>query len=212
MIEHSPDITELAKALHATQGAVDGVRKDSRNPAFKSTYASLESVVDTARPALQANSIAFTQAPGAIVEGAIEVTTMLIHVSGQWMRSTLHVPLTKKDAQGVGSAITYGCRYALMATLGLPPVDDDGEAASKPAPAAAAKPALVVNERELPQGGAADHLIELISHARNERELMAVVEATANVKLYEALPDDEGARVRIAVHDVRSSWTRRRAG
>lgn len=135
MIEHSADITELAKALHGAQAMVEGVRKDSKNPHFKNNYASLEAVIDTARPALQANGIAFTQAPGALVDGAIEVTTMLVHASGQWMRSTLHVPLTKKDAQGVGSAITYGCRYSLMATLGLPPVDDDGEAARSSEPA-----------------------------------------------------------------------------
>jgi hypothetical protein len=36
----------------------------------------------------------------------------------------------KRDPQGVGSAITYGLRYALMAVLGVPPTDDDdGEAA-----------------------------------------------------------------------------------
>lgn len=139
MIEQSADIVELALALHKAQATVDGVKKDSRNPHFKNNYASLEAVIDTAKPALQANGIAFTQAPGALVDGAIEITTMLLHVSGQWVRSTLHVPLGKRDAQGVGSAITYGCRYSLMAMLGLPPVDDDGEEASKPVPRAEPK-------------------------------------------------------------------------
>lgn len=129
MIETSQNVSELFAAIHAAQGSMRGVMKDSRNPAFKSSYASLESVIDAARPALQSANLAFTQAPGALVDGAIEVTTMLMHTSGQWLRSTLHVPLQKRDPQGVGSAITYGCRYALMATLGLPPVDDDGEAA-----------------------------------------------------------------------------------
>ncbi len=65
-------------------------------------------------------------------------------------RSTLHVPLSKRDPQGVGSAITYGCRYALMATLGLPPVDDDGESAmdrSSP-PTQASRPAPVTSGRQ----------------------------------------------------------------
>lgn len=134
MIEHSEKIDQLAAALHKAQAAAEGVVKDATNPHFRNRYASLEAVIETARPALQESGIAFTQAPGAIVEGAIEITTMLLHTSGQWMRSTLHVPLGKRDAQGVGSAITYGCRYSLMATLGLPPVDDDGEEATKPAP------------------------------------------------------------------------------
>jgi hypothetical protein len=129
MIQTSDNVDKLFVAIHAAQGAMRGATKDSKNPAFKSSYASLESVIDTARPALQSANLAFTQAPGALVDGAIEITTMLMHTSGQWLRSTLHVPLSKRDPQGVGSAITYGCRYTLMATLGLPPVDDDGEAA-----------------------------------------------------------------------------------
>jgi len=129
MIELSPAVDALFQALHKAQGALNGVVKDGKNPAFKSRYATLENVIDAAKPALQAADLAFTQAPGALVEGAIEITTMIMHTSGQWLRSTLHVPLSKRDPQGVGSAITYGLRYSLMATLGLPPVDDDGESA-----------------------------------------------------------------------------------
>lgn len=134
MIEHSPEVAKLFAAIHAAQGVMTGVAKDSVNPHFKNRYASLENVIEAAKPALQANGLAFTQAPGALVDGAIEVTTMLMHVSGEWLRSTLHVPLVKRDPQGVGSAITYGTRYALMATLGLPPVDDDAETATDRAP------------------------------------------------------------------------------
>lgn len=130
MIEQSESIVKLAGALLQAQGAMDGVAKTANNPHFKKAYANLEAVIDTAKPALQAAGIVFSQAPGRIIDQAVEVTTMLIHAaSGEWMRSTLHVPLGKLDPQGVGSAITYGLRYSLMATLGLPPVDDDGEAA-----------------------------------------------------------------------------------
>lgn len=146
MIETSQNVDALFKAIHTAQGNMRGVGKDSANPHFKNRYASLENVVDTARPALQSADLAFTQAPGALVDGAIEVTTMLMHTSGQWLRSTLHVPLQKRDPQGVGSAITYGCRYALMATLGLPPVDDDGEDAMDRTPPAKAAPAATVKQ------------------------------------------------------------------
>ena len=129
MIETSASIVALTGAIIKVQGGISGVHKDAANPHFKSRYASLENVIDTARPALQEAKIAFTQAPGLVVDGCVEVTTMLVHESGEWMRSTLHVPLGKRDPQGVGSAITYGCRYSLMAMLGLPPTDDDGEAA-----------------------------------------------------------------------------------
>jgi hypothetical protein len=129
MIETSTEIKELTAALLRVQGAIEGVKRDGQNPHFRSKYATLENVIDTARPALQEAGIAFSQAPGTIIDGAVEVTTMLVHKSGQWMRSTLHVPLGKRDPQGVGSAITYGLRYSLMAMLGLPPTDDDGEGA-----------------------------------------------------------------------------------
>jgi hypothetical protein len=130
MIEQSESIANLAAAMFVAQGKLDGVVKGATNPHFKKTYANLEAVIDTAKPALQQAGIVFTQAPGRMIDGAVEITTMLIHAaSGEWMRSTLHVPCAKVDPQGVGSAITYGLRYSLMATLGLPPVDDDGEAA-----------------------------------------------------------------------------------
>src|SRR5688500_13230342 len=128
MIETSQSIVALTAAIIKVQGGISGVKKDAVNPHFKNRYATLENVIDTARPALQQAGIAFMQAPGQVIDGSVEVTTMLVHESGEWMRSTLHVPLGKKDAQGVGSAITYGCRYSLIAMLGLPPPDDDGEA------------------------------------------------------------------------------------
>jgi len=146
MIEHSPTIAELCKGLHGAQGVLTGVFKGKVNPAFKSKYANLEAVLDTIRPGLQANGLVVTQAPGRIVDGALEVTTMLIHVSGEWWRATTHVPLVKRDPQGMGSATTYGLRYSLMAALGVPPSEDDdgvragndtrGSTQAKPAPAA----------------------------------------------------------------------------
>lgn len=132
MIEHSPSIAALCKALHGAQGQMTGVFKDAKNPHFKNRYASLENVLDTARPALQAHGLSVTQAPGLLVDGAVEITTMLMHSSGEWMRSTLHMPVVKRDPQGVGSAITYGLRYALMAVLGLPPSNDDDAEAAMP--------------------------------------------------------------------------------
>jgi hypothetical protein len=43
----------------------------------------------------------------------------------------LHVPATKMDAMGFGSALTYARRYSLLAATGLAPEDDDGVAASR---------------------------------------------------------------------------------
>lgn len=130
MIVTSESIKTLSAALLRFQGAVSGVGKSSVNPGYKSKYANLETVVDTARPVLQEVGIVFLQSGGAIVEGIMAMTTRLIHAeSGEWIEGTMDIALGKRDPQGVGSAQTYAQRYHLMAMLGLPPVDDDGEGA-----------------------------------------------------------------------------------
>jgi hypothetical protein len=64
------------------------------------------------------------------------VETVFIHESGEiFSAGKLHVPATKHDAQGYGSALTYARRYSLMAACGIAPEDDDGNAASRKAPA-----------------------------------------------------------------------------
>jgi hypothetical protein len=60
------------------------------------------------------------------------VETVFVHESGEMMEcGKLHVPASKQDAQGYGSALTYARRYSLMAAAGIAPEDDDGNAASR---------------------------------------------------------------------------------
>lgn len=128
MITTSPSIVALSAALLKFQSEATGVSKDGKNPHFRSKYATLENVIDTARPVLQAAGLVFIQGLGAVNDNTVEVTTRLIHAeSGEWMESTLQMPLGKRDPQGTGSACTYGLRYSLMAMLGMPPSDDDAE-------------------------------------------------------------------------------------
>lgn len=128
MITTSQTIVALSAALLKFQSEATGVSKDGKNPHFKSKYATLENVIDTARPVLQSSGLAFIQGLGAVSDNTVEVTTRLIHAeSGEWMESTLQMPLGKRDPQGTGSAATYGLRYSLMAMLGMPASDDDAE-------------------------------------------------------------------------------------
>jgi hypothetical protein len=130
MIETSSSINAISAALLKFQGAVDGVEKNKTNPGFKSRYANLEAVRDTAVPELQKVGIVYIQSAGAIVDGVMAMTTRLIHAeTGEWIQGTMDIPLGKRDPQGMGSAQSYAQRYSLMAMLGLPAVDDDGEAA-----------------------------------------------------------------------------------
>lgn len=140
----SPSIKELAAAYCLAQAQIEGAVKDKTNPAFRSKYADLGSVVDAIKPALSANGLSFVQCPHD-AENAAKVETILLHKSGEWISlGEVTVPVTKHDAHGFGSALTYARRYGLLAAFGVAPEDDDGNAAAKAAPTerGSAKPAM----------------------------------------------------------------------
>ena len=130
----SESIANLAKALSTVQGKLTHAIKDSANPFFKSRYADLESVWDACRSLLSDNGIAVSQFPGTYsdLDKSMSLTTILMHSSGEWISQEMSVPVSKVDAQGAGSALTYMRRYALAAVVGVVQADDDGNAASNP--------------------------------------------------------------------------------
>jgi hypothetical protein len=128
-MERSESIAALAAALSATQAEMAGAAKDSTNPHFNSRYADLASAWEACRGPLTRNGLAVVQFPRA-EGGCVQIETVLTHKSGEFMSDTLTLPVSKQDAQGYGSAITYGRRYSLMSVLGIAPEDDDGNAAS----------------------------------------------------------------------------------
>ena len=129
----SDTINDLAAALVKAHAEIHAVKKDAANPFFKSKYATLDSVVDAVKPPLLKQGIVVLQGVHDAEHG-VAVETMLLHSSGQWISSTLRLPASKEDAQGYGSAISYGRRYGLMAICGVPAEDDDGNAATSTAP------------------------------------------------------------------------------
>jgi hypothetical protein len=139
----------IADALAKAQLLIQPAIKDSTNPHFRSKYAGLPEVMQACLPHLNANGIAVIQAP-SYANGTVKILTRLNHRSGQWIQSELAVPVTKQDAQGVGSAITYGRRYSLSSMVGVIQDDDDGNAAvaQSTKPAAITAP-LVTRENAL---------------------------------------------------------------
>lgn len=127
-MERSDQIDQLATALADAQGKVTDATKTKENPAFRSRYADLASVLDAVRSPLSAAGIAFIQSPTA-ADGRVYVTTTLVHKSGQWVSETMSAKPARDDAQSIGSVVTYLRRYGLMAMVGIAPDDDDGEAA-----------------------------------------------------------------------------------
>lgn len=128
----------FALALSKAQGMIKGAAKDSENPHFKSKYADLASVWEACREALAKNEIAVVQ-PVTGGPETITISTMLIHSSGESLCSSFTIRPGKADAQGLGSAITYGRRYGLASMVGVAPEDDDGNAASEGKPRATPK-------------------------------------------------------------------------
>ena len=128
-MNQSESIAKLTTALSIVQGKLSHAKKDSANPFFKSKYADLESVWDACRSLLAENGLCVMQFPGEFLEGCMSLDTILAHSSGEYIKQTMEVPVTKLDPQGAGSALTYMRRYALAAVVGVVQADDDANAA-----------------------------------------------------------------------------------
>jgi hypothetical protein len=122
----------IAGAMVKAQMAFGPALKTSQNPHFKSRYADLSACVEAVIEALNSNGIALIQR-SLPCDSGVTVETVFVHTSGETLSSgPLHVPASKQDPQGYGSALTYARRYSLMSACGIAPEDDDGNAASKP--------------------------------------------------------------------------------
>lgn len=120
----------IAKALLEFHKTNPHAYEDKRNPHFKNTYASLESVIKTVRTASQFG-LTFTQEMD-FEDDITFVRTVMMHSSGATRVSrTKIVSKDPNDPQKMGSAISYAKRYGLQSIFGLPSDDDDGEIANK---------------------------------------------------------------------------------
>lgn len=143
MITTSEQIASLAGALALAQAEIENAAKDGNNPHFKSKYASMEAVVYACKATLPKHGLSYVQFPG--MQGDyVTVTTRLMHKSGEWIEGTLPMPVGKRDAHGVGSAISYARRYSLMAVIGIAAEDDDGNGAVAGGEVKSAPPAAKV--------------------------------------------------------------------
>lgn len=129
-MKQSEQINELAAALAKAQAVMPKAKMSGVNSRFadKATgktgaYATLDDIRDAVKNTLTANGISYTQHPYSI-NGEVGVETMLIHSSGQWMRSRFGVPSAKHDSQAYGSILTYVRKFALAAAAGVSTQED----------------------------------------------------------------------------------------
>lgn len=130
MLTHSEQLDQIAPALAAFQGEVDNAGKTAQNAHLKNKYADLAEIVNTISPVLAKHGLSYSQHTSSDpANGTVTVEGFLLHKSGQWLKSSLTLPCAKWDAQGIGSAITYGRRYQAAAMAFIGQEDDDGEGA-----------------------------------------------------------------------------------
>jgi hypothetical protein len=183
-MQTSESIKNLSEALVSFHKEVGKISKDSKNPFFKSKYASLSNILETIHDSLINNGLTVVQFP----EGENGLTTRLCHSSGEWMEATYSMRPAKDDPQGRGSAITYQRRYAIGAILSLNiDEDDDGNNASKPSQ----KASTPAPKNDAPTTEEKKLLITLLEESDlNVEERAAAFNAIkdcANYKTYEAI-------------------------
>jgi len=126
----SDSINELATALAKAQGEMSVAGKNQKNPFFKSNYADFEAIIAASRPALTKYGLSVVQSPFVTDAGSF-LETVLLHSSGQWIKSrAMHQP-AKQDVQSLSSYNTYLKRMCYTSLIGVATGDDDdGNAAS----------------------------------------------------------------------------------
>lgn len=102
----------------------------------QSTFAKWEDVVETVLPILNQNNLVLTFRTEQQSLDRVSVTAVLSHVDGHAEHSQMALPIenggSKNNAQGWGSAVSYGKRYTAFALLNLVGKDEDNDGAGPP--------------------------------------------------------------------------------
>lgn len=166
----TPKHKGLYSSLAAAQAEMGPALKDSTNPAFKSKYADLASVMAACMPALSKHGIAVLQ-PAFDDENVRYIKTIFVHGdTGEVAECRVPLIVAKNDMQGYGSAVTYARRYGLMGMAGIAPEDDDGNAAAKAPPKD--EPKSTQKRHEMTDQASAD-AVEYVAGAANLADLKA---------------------------------------
>lgn len=130
MTMQSPELDKFLPAYIAAKKEFGPIMKETNNPAFRSKYEDLRTLLAAVEPALLDSGIVVVHQTSCGADGKHTVFTRLLHTSGQWMGSMWKLSPTKSDPQGEGSALTYARRYQLKGLLSVAAEDDDANAAS----------------------------------------------------------------------------------
>ena len=135
-MQKSESIVELSKALVKAQIEMVNPKKNTTNGFYKSSYADLSEVISVSKLPLANNGLSVIQMPSQ-QENWVNVETMLVHESGEYITSMLSMPLPEKShnmSQEVGKCITYARRYALASVCGISQEDEDAQGSTQSKP------------------------------------------------------------------------------
>lgn len=123
--------SSLVKAI----GELTNPIKSAINPHFKSEYATLEEITKHIRPILAKYNLALL-CEAVYDNDSAGVKCKIIHADGEILETEpFLLPVDRKNAQAVGSAITYARRYMICALLNIAgDKDDDGNKAAETPP------------------------------------------------------------------------------
>lgn len=135
----SEKIDLIALALSKAQSEIENVNKDKTvvTQKFKYKYADLSSCIDAIKKSLRDNGLSISQLGTFDNNGKQTLVTILMHESGQWLKSIFYIPNeestsgTGNSLQRLGASLTYMRRYALSAIVGLTQEDDDAQSLTK---------------------------------------------------------------------------------
>jgi hypothetical protein len=137
----SHQINELAQALCVAQGELESIGKNEKGYGYN--YSSLADTIALVKPVLAAHGLSYTQLTEVDGNGRPQITTILMHTSGQYIQSTASMDLVEmkscNTAQRAGAVYTYLRRYGLQAILGLSSEDNDASSNGSTKPASSSK-------------------------------------------------------------------------
>jgi hypothetical protein len=208
-------------------GSIYNARTDSQQ-SFR--YASLSSGLDIIRKVLGSQQIAVTQTTAIDrAGGTVNLTTLLVHTSGEWISSDWPVCQLSETAtpRRMGAALTYARRYALFTMVGIAGEDDldapeianegpkedrtaevlaprNGLAPSaSPSPTRNARPVLEKLNAEASGAARAQLIQEIQSLPEGELEsrAIAILKAKNRLSAEDAKQVEEAFAARIALQD-----------
>ena len=120
----------LMQRMVDLQAELPAVKKDMKNPYFKSKYADINSFIDVLRPLLVKHGLVVLQ-PLTHVNGRPAIMTIISCETGERIEGTFPID-DNTDPQKIGGWITYVRRYSLQSMFCMAAEDNDAEDVLRP--------------------------------------------------------------------------------